>query len=386
MLKSTNEFQIFPLKSAPAIGNNPPIGCLYKWDSIVDGTLIINYRQHDGTDKTLQTGAQKIINVTDDFDITADMSGALITNYGATQNITGTFASGLSAGFWVDVANEVESGGIDGYTKLMLHMNGSDDGTTFTDSSASAHTVTATNAVTKTGTKKFGTASSYFDGNGDYLSVPDSDVLDLDTSDFTIDFWIYSSAVGQSNNSCVIAKANNVSNMTSYAVYQMNGTYDLKFYGATTSQWDLINGATIGTLTQNTWAHIAIVRSGATVKCYFNGVEASSTSVGTSSFYANAYTLIIGGGNYANTYTTGYIDEFRISKGIARWTTTFTPPNAEYYTTKITLTPASGEELPGTAYADNTLTSNSKGDVKNFFNTGNSWISKYTTGTWEDGL
>ena len=80
--------------------------------------------------------------------------------------------------------------GNDNYTKLLLNMDGANDGTAFTDSSASAHTVTAVaNAVTKTDEKKFGTASAYFDDNSSWLTVPDSDDWTMGSENFTIDCW-----------------------------------------------------------------------------------------------------------------------------------------------------------------------------------------------------
>ena len=86
----------------------------------------------------------------------------------------------------------------DAYTVLLLHCNGVDESTTFTDSSGggvgSPHTVTAVgNAQIDTAQKKFDTGSALFDGTGDYLSLEDSDDWDFGTGDFTVDCWIYSS-------------------------------------------------------------------------------------------------------------------------------------------------------------------------------------------------
>ena len=84
----------------------------------------------------------------------------------------------------------------DSYTKLLMHMDGSNDGTTFTDSSGSAHTVTPNgNVHTDTAVKKIGTASAQFDGTGDYLTVPDSSDWDILGSDFTIECWVKPNSV-----------------------------------------------------------------------------------------------------------------------------------------------------------------------------------------------
>src|SRR3990167_5305793 len=79
---------------------------------------------------------------------------------------------------------------------LMLHMDGTDGATTFTDSSDNAKTMTAVgNAQIDTAQSKFGGASGLFDGTGDWLTTPDSTDWDLGTGDFTIDFWIRFSSV-----------------------------------------------------------------------------------------------------------------------------------------------------------------------------------------------
>ena len=87
------------------------------------------------------------------------------------------------------------------YTKLLLHCDGTNGGTTFTDSSPSGHTVTAQGAThTDTTIKKFGTASAQFggDGTGDDLTIPDSSDWDIGTGDFTFDCWVYPTDNGSS--------------------------------------------------------------------------------------------------------------------------------------------------------------------------------------------
>jgi hypothetical protein len=80
----------------------------------------------------------------------------------------------------------------DQYTKLLLHCDGADGGTTFTDSSNAAprHTITAYGDVTNTrAVKKVGESSIKFDGNGDYFSVPASSDWNRGTGDWTVEAW-----------------------------------------------------------------------------------------------------------------------------------------------------------------------------------------------------
>ena len=83
-----------------------------------------------------------------------------------------------------------------------MHMDGSDGGTTFTDSSGSAHTITPSgNTHTDTTIKKIGTASAQFDGNGDYLTLADSADWDIGTN-WTAEFWAYNST--SVNDTCLL--------------------------------------------------------------------------------------------------------------------------------------------------------------------------------------
>ena len=97
-----------------------------------------------------------------------------------------------------------------------------------------------------------------------------------------------------------------------------------------------INGTQVGTawvtVSTGTWYHFVVVRSGSTVKVYQDGVEKIS---GTNSDDITGSTqgVRIGKGNstgFTSLDVDGWIDEVRVSKGVARWTTAFTPPSAEY--------------------------------------------------------
>ena len=82
----------------------------------------------------------------------------------------------------------------DSYTKALLHFNGSDTSTTFTDESGKTWTGAVT-AQLDTAQKKFGTASLLLDGDSDYISTPDHADFDVGSGDFTIDFWVRFNAV-----------------------------------------------------------------------------------------------------------------------------------------------------------------------------------------------
>ncbi len=223
----------------------------------------------------------------------------------------------------------------DANTVLLLHMDGTDGSTTFTDDSASAHSVTANgNAQISTAQNKFGGASGLFDGSGDYLSVSDSADWDLGSGDFTIDGWIN------------LSSTTGTQQIVSAGDYNSGGAWGLVTYWDGAYQYLTFvrysNGNpsnTFGfsrtwTASASTWYHVAVTRSGSTWRLFLDGSQLGSSTTNSDAIPDPASPgLIVGalrwGGSLTN-YFNGYIDELRVSKGIARWTANFTPPTVPY--------------------------------------------------------
>lgn len=226
-----------------------------------------------------------------------------------------------------DVTTALINNGIDDYAKLVLHANGANGSVAFSDSSLSPKSITAVgDTKIYTAQSKFGGASAYFDGNGDYLSIPDS--LDWALAgDFTIDAWI---RFDSSN----LASSNMIFTQTSNA-----GDTDFMHASWTGSQWYLavksgnsyqLLFTASDTLAANTWYHAAFVRSGNNWYIFRDGILKGSTTAAIS-LPDFSQEVRIGGINSAfPQYFKGYIDELRVSKGLARWTSNFTPPASEY--------------------------------------------------------
>lgn len=185
---------------------------------------------------------------------------------------------------------------------------------------------TSGNAQLSTNVKKYGNASMYFDGTGDYL-YSSSPLFFLGTSDFTIECWVFANT-GSTNNGIfqISATAGGfLAGNPSLAIAYYNG--NLNGYIANSSA----STATSGRFTANTWHHLAVVRSSSVTKLYLDGIL--ETTVGTAGSIADTYdytgTYLIVGGYYSTSYLfNGYIDDFRITRGYARYTSTFTPPGA----------------------------------------------------------
>ena len=223
-------------------------------------------------------------------------------------------------------------GGIDIYTKLMLHMNGANGSNSFTDSSQSAKTVTANgNSQISTAQSKFDGACGVFDGNGDYLSFVNSDDFSPGTGPFTIDCWVRLNGY-TAFQTLFDMRTVDSSDVNNFALglswLNSNGSAYLYGGGGTSPNYLSPN------LVINTWYHIAIVGNGGAdgsrnIKAYINGVL-KATSV--CNYNLNKNTLRIGS-NFAGNggFHNGFIDEFRFSTGIQRWTSDFTPPDSPYY-------------------------------------------------------
>jgi|GEM_PF-2591617 len=207
----------------------------------------------------------------------------------------------------------------------LLHMDGSNNSTTFTDKSNSAVTITANgNAKVSTAQSKFGGASAVFDdSSSSYLSTSGSAAYNLSGSEFTIEFWFRATALSVDD---VLISIHNDS--APGAIY-FAGTPKKISFGVPGS-WGATNGAT--TINPDTWYHVALVRSGGSTVLYLNGV--SETSDSRNPFTDANNKLNVGhstpGGSAAMSAFAGYIDDLRITKNLARYTTTFAVPTEAY--------------------------------------------------------
>ena len=154
--------------------------------------------------------------------------------------------------------------------------------------------------------------SAYFDGTGDYLTVADSPSLQLGTGDFTIECWFYSTTT--STEIEFVSKGS----LTLGWALGVNASNKAMFLY---TQSSLIGSVTIS---PNTWYHFAVSRQSNTVKTFINGVQDATTTV--SDTFNSTDILRIGLSKDASHPMFGYIQDLRIVKGTALYTTTFTPP------------------------------------------------------------
>lgn len=204
----------------------------------------------------------------------------------------------------------------DTFTTLLVHSDTYLGDTSFVDSSDSNHALSSYGNVShSTSDFKFGTSSIYFDGSHSYISVPNSIDWEFGVGDFTIDFWVKPLA---SQNNQVFFTIPTQGSIYSVAIQHYQSTV----YVYDGSTYHVTGVAAI----YDAWQHYAYVRSGDTITIYRNG---SSIYSFTKTNPINGTAVNIGNTDSAGSVK-GYIDEFRISKGIARWTVDFTPPTSPY--------------------------------------------------------
>lgn len=211
-------------------------------------------------------------------------------------------------------------------TVLLMHMNGANNSTTFTD--VRGKTVTAfDNAKISTAQSKFGGSSAYFDGASDYISIPDSADFDFGSGPFTVEMWIYPTStssqrlfMGQSDSGG--------SNYSPFRLEIVSGNYNF-LISQTGSAWAGGTGTLTAPATANTWTHIALVRLDTTVTLYVDGAAKGSRTI-SGAIFNSASPMLIGAGNAGGFAFAGYIDELRVTKGAARYTRDFAPPKLPF--------------------------------------------------------
>lgn len=246
----------------------------------------------------------------------------------------------------------------DSYTVSLLHFDG--PGTiTFTDESGKTWSANGDVFIDST-QYKFGSYSSRYDGSGDYLNTADSADWQLDggsdSNTWTIDFWVRFN--GDPGTGVVGFWQQRVDN-SNYQVLQLNNNtlrYQVRSSGSNIvlidNSW---NPATA------TWYHVALVKNGTSGYMMFvNGSQIGTTQTDTSTIpnYAGGATIgVFVDASGTSNYLNGWMDEMRISKGVARWTSNFSTPAAEYAPTNTPTNTATNTSTPtNTATSTNTPT------------------------------
>lgn len=205
---------------------------------------------------------------------------------------------------------------------LLLNADGTDGSTQTSDISSNPKVVTFNgNAKISTEKSVFGAGSFKFDSSGDYITVPESQDFQL-TGNFTLESWIFLNST--TGIQCVIStRRNNNIQHTPVGLFIEDGKLRLVSSNSTNTAYT-VNLYSTSTLTSGVWYHIAGTRSGNTWKIFINGVE-EGTMISSHTPYVGTGTTNVGGDSNTN-YLNGYLDDVRITKGLARYTSNFSLP------------------------------------------------------------
>lgn len=226
---------------------------------------------------------------------------------------------------------------------LLMHFDGPNNSTTFTDSSAYATSfaIDLGSPVISTTQSKFG-GSSYRGNIASSLpSAPiglmgTNAVYDVFESDFTVEFFAYfmnnfSSSAYISFGTAVPAAGAPFPFTAPHIDFVCDSVGNLICYFENSVGFNFAGNFSASALPANTWAHVAFVRHNNVLRCYLNGTASATlytlpTTGFTGLVYAN-----VGGSRCPNTerFTQGYMDELRFNR-YAVYTTNFTPPSAPF--------------------------------------------------------
>jgi hypothetical protein len=212
---------------------------------------------------------------------------------------------------------------------------------------------TATTGSPTVSTSGSGSLSS---SSGNYLYSSTSTGLNLGTSSFTVEYWVYFNAItGAPTPVCLgTAGANPLFGNVNSGVLGL-------FLSGSSPPWDIASNVTIGTVTTGTWYHVAVVRNGNTFYTFLNGAQ-GATFTSSQSIYQTSNVMGIGVGEGGNYPLNGYVTNVRLLKGTALYTSAFTPPTAPL--TAITNTSILFNSVSGAPFVDgsgNSLTMTATG-------------------------
>lgn len=217
-------------------------------------------------------------------------------------------------------------------TKLLIHSDTTDASTTITDSSSSGKgLVVAADAQHSTTKQKWGKTALKFDGTGDYITTTFANVdFDFSDGDMTIDFWVYFDDISTDRGF--------------YGYYDSDTDFCALYWAQATTEVTLDFMSPVGnddthawtwSPSADVWYHVALTRwGGSSINVFIDGVALEATHTISDDVGSSTDAITIGAAQVSSgggiMYHQGYIDEFRIVKGKAMWTTAFLPPKGPY--------------------------------------------------------
>lgn len=210
---------------------------------------------------------------------------------------------------------------------LLLDASSRADGSTPSDLDVMGNTpLWRGGAQCKTDQAKFGTSSMYFDGTDDRIAFADSAAWAPGTGDYTVEMWAYAHAASGTGDRSLIGQSNVYNGFYPFGMRKSNLTTQM----AVTDGVDIYGGYTGHTTASGQWVHYALVRDGQYLRTFVNGTMAlTSSALAGKTLLDSTGNLAIGAYSDFDTVGSdwhGWIDQVRITKGVARYTADFSVP------------------------------------------------------------
>lgn len=203
----------------------------------------------------------------------------------------------------------------------LLHFDGANGSTTFTDAAGKTAWTGNGGAALSTAQSKFGGSALLLNGSSGYLTAATPAAINLSTGDLTIEAWVYLKTVASVQT--LLATWTTSSAVQCRSLFNSTATLELAYSNSNVHTAG-------GVITANVWRHTAFVRKGSSVYLFVDGVLVGSGTLAPPASGSTGRAEI--GRNWENNawFLNGYIDEFRVTQGVARYTENFTPPTAAF--------------------------------------------------------
>lgn len=203
----------------------------------------------------------------------------------------------------------------------LLHFNGADGSTTIVDQKGLSWSQSSDLVVLDTEFKKYGTSSAMAmtpSPGGNRLALSSNVAFGFGTGDFTIEFWVKPDVSSTFSYATIIQLNNGVFN---HAIYFNGGnSFIFRFGTEDQTKTGIIDGQ---------WYHIAVVRTYGVTKCFVDGEQVGS-NVPNNENYGSSLPCYLFATLQGGNYFRGWMDEFRVTKGVGRYTSNFTPDAIEF--------------------------------------------------------
>lgn len=202
----------------------------------------------------------------------------------------------------------------------LLHFDGANGSSTITDEKGNSFTP-YNGAALSTAQKKFGASSLLLNGSTQYVGSPNAAAWEFGAGDFTLEGWIRPAAT-------ITTRQEIFGRFSAYGWgLQVVDSGALRAFVANSTSGTVIVGPGSTVVSPGEWHHVALCRSGSTLRIFLDGMlQAFATISGPIESTPATLYLGVDPSTVSTRYFNGNFDEFRITKGVARYTANFTLP------------------------------------------------------------